>query len=151
TEETNKANEVYEEWARAYPRDFVPQANLGANYYYLGQFEKAIQFLSSSLRLDPDAGFSYGFLGDAYRCTGNLSESKRVYERAVARKLEVPEIHISRYMVAFLEGDATEMQRQVTWATGKAGGEDQLLSIQSDSEAYAGRFARAKSLSQAAF
>ena len=151
TEETNKANEVYEEWARAYPRDFVPQANLGANYYYLGQFEKAIQFLTNSLRLDPDAGFSYGFLGDAYRSAGKLAESKEVYERAIARKLEVPEIHISRYMVAFLEGDATEMQQQVAWATGKAGGEDQLLSIQSDSEAYAGHFARAQSLSQSAF
>jgi serine/threonine protein kinase/tetratricopeptide (TPR) repeat protein len=151
TEETNKANEVYEEWARAYPRDFVPQANLGANYYYLGQFEKAIQFLTNSLRLDPDAGFSYGFLGDAYRCAGKLAESKEVYERAIARKLEVPEIHISRYLVAFLEGDAAEMQQQVAWATGKAGGEDQLLSIQSDSEAYAGHFARAQSLSQSAF
>lgn len=151
TEETSKANEVYEEWARAYPRDFVPQANLGANYYYLGQFEKAIQFLTNSLRLDPDAGFSYAFLGDACRSVGRLAESKEVYERAIARKLEVPEIHISRYMVAFLEGDATEMQQQVAWATGKAGGEDQLLSIQSDSEAYAGHFARAQSLSQSAF
>ena len=43
------------------------------------------------------------------------------------------------------------MQQQVAWATGKAGGEDQLLSIQSDSEAYAGHFARAQSLSQSAF
>lgn len=151
TEETNRANEVYEEWARAYPRNFVPQANLGANYYYLGQFEKAIQFLTNSLRLDPDAGFSYGFLGDAYRSVGKLAESKEVYERAIARKMEVPEIHISRYMVAFLEGDAREMQQQVAWATGKEGGEDQLLSIQADSEAYAGHFARAQDLSQSAF
>src|SRR5215469_13279621 len=151
TEETNKANEVYEEWARAYPRDFVPQANLGANYYYLGQFEKAIQFLTNSLRLDPDAGFSYAFLGDAYRSVGKLAESNEVYESAIRRKLEVPEIHISRYMVAFLEGAAAEMQQQVAWATGKPGGEDQLLSIQSDSEAYAGHFARAQSLSQSAF
>ena len=151
TEETKKANEVYEEWARAYPRNFVPQANLGANYYYLGQFDKAIQFLTNSLRLDPDAGFSYGFLGDAYRSAGKLDESKRVYERATARKLEVPEIHISRYMVAFLERNSSEMQRQVAWATGKAGGEDQLLSLESDSEAYVGHFARAQSLSQSAF
>lgn len=151
TEEINKANEVYEEWARAYPRNFIPQANLGANYFYTGEFEKAIQFLTNSLRLDPDAGFSYGFLGDAYRGAGKLSESKEVYERAIARKLEVPEIHISRYMAAFLEGDASEMQRQVAWATGKPGGEDQLLSMQSDSEAYVGHFARAQSLSQSAF
>lgn len=151
TEETNKANEVYEEWARAYPRNFVPQANLGANYYYAGRFDKAIEFLSNSLLLDPDEGFSYGFLGDAYRSVGKLAESKQVYERATARKLEVPEIHISRYMVAFLEGDATEMQHQVAWGTRNAGGEDQLLASQSDSEAYLGHFARAQTVSRSAF
>ena len=151
TNETDKADEVYEEWARAYPRDFAPQSNLGANYFYLGQYDRAVQYLTNSLRLDPDVGFSYGFLGDAYRSLGRLAESKLVYERAIARKLEVPEIHISRYMVAFLEGDAAEMQRQVAWGAGKPGGEDELLSTQSDTEAYVGRFGRAQSLSEAAF
>jgi len=151
TNETGKADEVYEEWARAYPRDFAPQSNLGANYYYLGRYEQAVEYLNNSLRLDPDVGFSYGVLGDSYRSLGRLAESKSVYERAIARKLEVPEIHISRYMVAFLEGDAAEMQRQVAWGTGQAGGEDQLLAMQSDTEAYVGRFERAQSLSEAAF
>jgi len=150
TEETDKADEVYEEWARAYPRDFAPQSNLGANYYYLGQYDKAVQYLTNSLRLDPDVGFSYGLLADAYRSLGKLAESKAVYERAIARKLEVPEIHISRYMVAFLEADSAEMQRQVAWATGQPSGEDQLLSMHSDTEAYAGHFRRAQSLSEAA-
>jgi serine/threonine protein kinase/tetratricopeptide (TPR) repeat protein len=151
TGETDKADEVYEEWARAYPRDFAPQSNLGANYYYLGQYDRAAQYLTNSLRLNPDVGFSYGVLGDAYRSLGRLAESKAVYERAIARKLEVPEIHISRYMVAFLEGDTAEMQHQVVWATGQPGGEDQLLSMQSDTEAYVGHFGRAQSLSEAAF
>jgi serine/threonine protein kinase/tetratricopeptide (TPR) repeat protein len=150
TEETDKADEVYEEWARAYPRDFAPQSNLGANYYYLGQYDRAVQYLTNSLRLDPDVGFSYGVLGDAYRSLGRLAESKAVYDRAIARKLEVPEIHISRYMVAFLEADSAEMQRQVAWGTGQPSGEDQLLSMQSDTEAYMGRFRRAQSLSEAA-
>jgi serine/threonine protein kinase/tetratricopeptide (TPR) repeat protein len=151
TEETDKANEVYEEWARAYPRDYAPQSNLGANYFYLGQYDRAVQYLTKSLRLDPDVGFSYGFLGDAYRSQGRLAESKAVYESAIARKLEVAEIHISRYMVAFLEGDTAEMQRQVAWGTGQPGGEDELLSIQSDTEAHMGRFERAQRLSDAAF
>jgi hypothetical protein len=42
------------------------------------------------------------------------------------------------------------MQRQVAWGTGQQSVEDQLLSVQSDTEAYAGRFARAQSLSQSA-
>ena len=151
TEETDKADEVYEEWARAYPRDYAPQSNLGANYFYLGQYDRAVQYLTNSLRLNPDVGFSYGVLGDTYRSLFRLAESKAVYERAIARKLEVPEIHISRYMVAFIEGDSAEMQRQVAWGTGQPGGEDQLLSMQSDTEAYVGHFGRAQILSEAAF
>jgi serine/threonine protein kinase/tetratricopeptide (TPR) repeat protein len=151
TEETDKADEVYEEWARAYPRDFAPQSNLGANYYYLGQYDRAVEYLTNSLSLDPDVGFSYGVLCDTYRSLGKLAESKAVYDRAIARKLEVPEIHISRYMVAFLEADSAEMQRQVAWATDQPSGEDQLLSMQSDTEAYLGHFRRAQNLSEAAF
>src|SRR5215472_9251571 len=90
TEETNKANEVYEEWARAYPRDFAPQSNLGANYYYLGRYDRAVQYLTNSLRLDPDVGFSYGVLGDTYRSLGRLAESKAVYERALPASWKSP-------------------------------------------------------------
>ena len=37
------------------------------------------------------------------------------------------------------------------WGTGQPGGEDQLLAMQSDTEAYVGHFGRAQSLSEAAF
>ena len=151
TEELDKADEVYEEWAQAYPRDSIPLNNLGANYLYLGQYDRAIQYLTKSLHLDPDAGQSYAGLSGAYLSLGRLAESKEVYERAIARKVEIPDIHVSRYQVAFLEGDTAEMQRQVAWGTGQPGGEDQLLSLQSDTEAYAGHFGRAQSLSQSAF
>jgi eukaryotic-like serine/threonine-protein kinase len=151
TEELAKALEVYEEWTRAYPRDFIPLNNLGASYLYLGQYDRAIPYLNKSLHLDPDPGTSYAGLSSAYLSLGRLAEAKEVYERAIARKVEISQIHVSRYQVAFLEGDTAEMQRQVAWGTGQPGGEDQLLSLQSDTEAYAGHFGRAQSLSQSAF
>ena len=88
---------------------------------------------------------------DAYRSLGRLAESKAVYERAITRKPEVPEIHFSRYIVAFLEGDSGEMKQQLAWGTGKHGGEDELLSTQSDTEAYMGRFGRAKRIDSGHF
>jgi serine/threonine protein kinase/tetratricopeptide (TPR) repeat protein len=151
SDEIDKADEVYEEWAQAYPRDFIPLNNLGSNYLYLGQYDRAVQYFTKSLRLDPDAGQSYAGLSGAYLSAGRLDESKEVYERAIARKVEIPDLHVSRYQVAFLEGDTAEMQRQVAWGKGQPGGEDQLLSLQSDTEAYAGHFDRARSLSQSAF
>ena len=150
-EELDKADEVYEEWAQAYPRDSIPQNNLGADYLYLGQYDRAVPYFNKSLHLDPDAGQSYAGLSGAYLGLGRLAESREVYERAIARKVEIPQIHEVRYQVAFLEGDTAEMQRQVAWGTGQPGGEDQLLSLQSDTEAYAGHFGRAQSLSQSAF
>ncbi len=151
TEELDKADEVYEEWAQAYPRDSIPLNNLGASSLYLGQYDRAVQYLTKSLQLDPDSGQSYAGLSGAYLSLGRFAESKKVYERAIARKVEIPDIHVSRYQVAFLEGDTAEMQRQVAWGTGQPGGEDQLLSLQSDTEAYAGHFGRAQSLSKSAF
>ena len=52
--------------------------------------------------------------------------------------------------MAFLKGDAAEMERQVDWAAGKPGSEDQLLSFQSDTEAYYGRLMKARDFSRRA-
>ena len=78
---------------------------------------------------------------------GRLDEAKSTYEAALARQLDSPYLHLHRYGVAFLEGDALEMRRQLTWATGKPGAEDALLSLQSDTEAFAGRATKARELS----
>jgi tetratricopeptide (TPR) repeat protein len=55
------------------------------------------------------------------------------------------------YGLAFLEPDRAEMDQQVAWAGGKAGAEDLLLSLASDTEAYSGRNAKARELSHRAF
>jgi tetratricopeptide (TPR) repeat protein len=52
--------------------------------------------------------------------------------------------------VAFLRGDAASMARQVAAAAGNPGTEDQLLAMQSDTEAYFGRLVKARELTQSA-
>ncbi|HLW81143.1 MAG TPA: protein kinase [Candidatus Acidoferrales bacterium] len=151
TGELDKANDIYQEWLQTYPRDWIPVTNLGANYATMGRYEKSLNLLADSLRLNPDSGVQYALLIDGYVALGRLGEAKATYEQALARKLETPGIHVSRYLIAFLEGDSLEMQRQMVWAGGRPGAEDQLLSLQSDTEAFAGHFARARELSQSAF
>jgi tetratricopeptide (TPR) repeat protein len=80
-----------------------------------------------------------------YTSLNRLDEAKAVYEQALVRKLEG--VHPQRYAVAFLEGDGGEMQRQQAWAMGRSGWEDSLLSMHSDTQAYAGRFMKARELS----
>jgi tetratricopeptide (TPR) repeat protein len=150
TGELEKSDQAYQRWAQAYPRDFIPHANLTFNLIALGQYEKAVAETVESIRLNPDAAVGYGNLVSLYTAVNRLDEAKSTYEQALVRKLDASVLHLNRYAVAFLEGDKPEMQRQLAWATGKPGAEDALLSVQSDTEAYAGRLEKARELSRQA-
>jgi hypothetical protein len=101
-------------------------------------------------RVNPDSGTPYGNLVEYYCRLNRFGEAKATYQRALAHNLDVPDLHTYRYGVAFLEGDAQEMQHQTDWFAGKLGLEDISLSFQSDTEAFSGHLAKARELSQRA-
>ena len=142
-----KGNEIYELWAQAYPRDGVPPGNLGANYVYMGQYEKAVSQTLEHLRIDPDDALGYGNLVVQYAALNRFDEAKAVYQQAMARKLEDSALHANLYGIAFLQEDVAEMERQIAWAAGKPGAEDVLLSLASDTEAFYGRLSKARAFS----
>src|SRR5262249_22636791 len=150
TGELERSIQTHELWAQTYPRDFVPHIDLGASYISLGQYEKALAEALECLRLNPEHGVCYGNLMLAYAALNRLDEAKATYQQAMAHKFEHPFLHFALYEVAFLRGDATEMQHQVAWAAGKPEAEDLLLSSQSDTDAFSGRLARARELSRRA-
>ena len=150
TGELEKSDQIYEQWAQAYPRDSIPPGNLAVNLISLGQYEKAVAETLESIRLDPDSLTGYGNLVGIYPALNRIDEAKSTYEQALGRKLEGRSLHLNRYGVAFLEGDTPEMQQQLAWATGKPGAEDAMLSVHSDTEAYAGRLEKARELSRQA-
>jgi serine/threonine protein kinase/tetratricopeptide (TPR) repeat protein len=150
TGDLEKSDQTYELYSQAYPRAWTPHNNLGCNYASLGQWDKAVKETLEANRLGPDAGNTYEELVEYYCRLNRLGESKAIYERAMARHIDIPDLHTFRYGVAFLEHDPAEMQRQADWAMGKPGVEDVSLSFQSDTEAYSGHLAKAQDLSQRA-
>ena len=150
TGDLGKSNQTYELYSQAYPRAWSPHNNLGCNYASLGQWDKAVTETVEANRLGPDAGSPYEELVEYYCRLNRLGEAKAIYERALARHLDIPDLHSYRYGIAFLEHDAAEMQRQAAWAMGKPGVEDVALSFQSDTEAYSGHLAKAQELSRRA-
>ena len=150
TGELEKANQTYELWKEAYPRDYVPPANLGDNYGFLGQYEKAVAETGEALRLNPDSAVPYGNLMGFYALLNRLDEAQATFQQAMAHKLEDPFLNEELYGVAFLRGDTVEMQRQMALTAGKAGAEDVLLSYQSDTEAFSGRLGIARDFSRRA-
>ncbi len=85
-----------------------------------------------------------------YLALNRLDDAKKAIEQAQERKLDGDDLHWTIYQLAFLKGDAAEMERQVAWAAGKPGDEDLLLSFQSDTEAYYGRLVKARDFSRRA-
>jgi eukaryotic-like serine/threonine-protein kinase len=150
TGELEQSSQVYELWAKSYPQDVVPPGNLGSIYGNLGQYEKAVTQTLEALRLEPNITVGYSNLAQDYLALNRLDDAKRAIEQAQERKLESDFLHLVMYELAFLKGDAAEMERQVAWAAGKPGTEDLLLSFQSDTEAYYGRLTRARDFSRRA-
>jgi serine/threonine protein kinase/tetratricopeptide (TPR) repeat protein len=149
TGELDKSTQNYELWAQAYPRDDVPHNNLGANYLYLGQNEKALAEGLENVRLDPEDSINRSGLVAFYWHANHIGEAKLAYQEAVTRKVDLWTLHASRFAIAFLEGDTAEMDRQLSSVAGKPG-DDALLSTAADVEAFSGRLGRAREFSQRA-
>jgi tetratricopeptide (TPR) repeat protein len=150
TGELEKAIQQYELWIRDYPRDFVAQTNLGVNYFTMGQFERAAAVTRQALALEPDSILGYNNLGVAYFSMNRLDEAKSTFDDALGRKLDGVYLRQSIYYLDFLRNDVAGMQQQFSWAMGKPGAEDILLSAESDTQADYGRLQKARQLSMQA-
>jgi serine/threonine protein kinase/tetratricopeptide (TPR) repeat protein len=150
TGELEKEAQTYELWVRSYPRDALPYRDLGVNAIVLGQLEKSLSESQEALRLEPDNSLNYTNVANSYLALNRFDEAKATVEQATAHKLDSPNIHTLLYAFAFLRKDAGDMERQVAWGAGKPGVEDQMLSLQADTEAYYGRLEKARDFSRRA-
>jgi eukaryotic-like serine/threonine-protein kinase len=150
TGEIEEATQVYELWSKSYPNDAVPVANLGDLASKLGQYDTAVARTQEALRIDPNVVVAYANLAADYLALNRPDEAKKVLLQAQERRLDGDYLHQELYYQAFLGGDTAEMQKQVSWASGKPGAEDLLLSFQSDTEAYYGRLKSSRIFSRRA-
>jgi serine/threonine protein kinase/Flp pilus assembly protein TadD len=149
TGEVEKATEAYELWAKSYPNDQVPHGNLGFIYSALGQFDKAIVETEAQQRLEPSI-VGYGNLAAVYINLDRIKEARQTLADAQQKNFDGLTLRADQYSLAFLSGDAAGMERQVAWAAGRPGEEDQMLSDHADTQAYYGRLEQARDLARRA-
>ena len=77
-----------------------------------------------------------------------LEEARYIINLGFSRKLDDPAMHTSLYALAFLHGDAGGMRHEMEWSVGKAGGEDAMLALEADTEAYTGHLQKAREISR---
>jgi serine/threonine protein kinase/predicted Zn-dependent protease len=150
TGDLEKARQALELLAQAYPRDPPTFINLGVVSTAFADYDKALAETLTAKRLDPNNRIVWGNLVGFYISLNRLDEAKTASQEAIRQKIDTSALHANMYLLAFLEGDAAEMSRQVAWATGKPGAEDFLDAISSDTEAFHGRLAKAREFSQRA-
>jgi tetratricopeptide (TPR) repeat protein len=137
TGDLEKAVADYERWAEMRPRSPLPHANLGYVYAQIGQNDKALAEAVEALRLGP-SGVQYTNVVSTNIALGRLKEAKSVAIEAQAQNMDLPINHNNVYLIAFLEGDRTVMEREVAWALGKPELEGIMLYSQACTSAYYG-------------
>jgi eukaryotic-like serine/threonine-protein kinase len=147
TGDVQKAIQSYKQWVELYPRDDIAKGNLASEYFIIGDYEQAANFGSQALQLDPGSVAWYENVATADIALLRLKQARYVLNLASSRKLEDAAIHTDVYALAFLQGDTNAMQREMEWSVGKAGGEDAMLALQADTEAYEGHLQMARELS----
>ena len=150
TGELEKANQTAELWIQVYPRDYFPYIFLGVDYMVLGQYEKAATVTREAPRLDPNNVIPYLNLGQIYLALNRFDEARAITDEAFGRKLDGIPLHLNLYALAFLQSNEAAMKQQADWAIEKAGAEDQMFSLESDTEAWSGRLGKARELSRQA-
>ena len=148
TGELEKAVETFREWAENYPHDDVPHTNLGSLYTNEGKFEQAVEQSRESLRFNPGNVIGYENLVGTLVTTNRFDEAKKAYDEAMARKLDDDTPHLVMYGLFFVQGDAKGMAEQVAWFDSHSEFEHEILAMEADTEAYAGRIKKARELSQ---
>jgi serine/threonine protein kinase/tetratricopeptide (TPR) repeat protein len=148
TGDIEKEKETLEAATKAYPNDSTSFGNLALVYdVYLGQFEKTIPMATEASRLEPVAPFGYVHAGVGYMALNRLEEARTVVQRAVDVKADNQFVHELLLELAFLNGDADGMQRELKWSEGKPS-EYYLLTFAANAAASHGQMKKAGELMQ---
>ena len=146
TGELDRAVQTYQEWMESYPRNYRAHLDLGNVYTSRGQYEMAAEAYRKSLLLAPDNVDPYDDLVNSLLALQRFDEARGVIQQALARKLDSDLLHNALYGLAFLKADSPAMAEQQQWFAGKPDFENEGLSLESDTQGYAGHLGEAQGL-----
>ena len=115
-----------------------------------GDTNRRLSKPASRSELDPDFAIGYYNLGVNHVYLDRVQEAENVLRRAAARGLEIDEFIMLEHDIAFLKGDQEGMERAVTRARERSGGDTWISNKESYALAYAGQLKKARASSQRA-
>jgi DNA-binding winged helix-turn-helix (wHTH) protein/predicted Zn-dependent protease len=146
-----KAQQTCELWMQTYPRAWFPHALLaGGIYPSIGKREESVKEAKIALGIDPDFSIGYSLLADGYLALERTAEAEKTLQRASERKLDIPDFHVQRYVIAFLKDDKRGMEREAALPREKPGVDDWMSNAEAFVSAYSGHVEEARKMSRRA-
>lgn len=135
-----------ESWAQTYPRDATAHGiTAGWGTRGTGQYERGIRAAQEAIRLAPDWWMVYSSLATHNLLLDRFAESADALRRAAERNVEAPEFTVTRYYLAFFQGDQAGMDREIARARGQ-NVEDEMSHHQALVLARSGRMQQARAM-----
>ena len=140
--------QVLESWTHKYPQDLYPHGFLsGFTSPGTGRYQRAIEAGSKAIELDPKFAIGYENVAFAYLYLDRLDEAATLLERAAGRRIEVVQLSIVRYFIAFLRNDRADMERVMTERRARFEGQGWFEHQEAMTLAYEGRISEANRIS----
>ena len=146
TGELEKTLRVYQQWEREFPRDAAPHTGAAMVHDALGEHEPAASEFQDALRLNPNVAYNYTNLAQTLLNLDGRQEVRVILENMQGRNLSDTDQYLTRYQLAFLEGDEVEMQRQAALAADKPEISEILLISRAQTQACRGHFGEMRRL-----
>jgi eukaryotic-like serine/threonine-protein kinase len=144
-----KAMRSCELGTKMYPREGFFHDDLGVYLDLLGRYEAGLKEKLEAVRLSPYNALYCRTVAYGYLYLNRVEEAEAAAKEAPTKCLDAhPEVIL--YDIALYRGNAAEMGRQVSRATGVPGVEDLLLASDADTSAYFGHLGKARELSRQA-
>jgi tetratricopeptide (TPR) repeat protein len=111
----------------------------------LGQYERAEPDLRAAVEVERSI-VMIGNLTTTFLALGRLDEAEALVERSIAMKYDSHIHHHCAYLLAFLRGHTAAMTRHYEAVMGRESEEEVLVQLAAQTEAFHGRFDRAREL-----
>ena len=114
----DKALDLAKSWTATYPRESSAFNSLGVAYIRLGRFEESVAAFREAIRLDSKFTPPYGNLAAAFLALNRYDDARGILRQAAERKLDFIGARRLSYLLAFVQGDAATMERELSQSVG---------------------------------
>jgi eukaryotic-like serine/threonine-protein kinase len=150
TGELHKAAQAYQQIIDSFPRIFSGIQGLSLIESSEGHYENALQLAYQFQQRAPNRADGYALIANAAISLQRFDGVRKAFQEAQAKKLDGFVLHVALYALAFLDSNSRAIATEQRWFAENPAFENFWLSLDSDTETYAGRIDKARKLTEQA-